>query len=172
MTYRVYSYGCRPIAGADDAVDQMRRRVGLWNALVEIERDYHARREDILAELAPGADAGSRPLSACPEHADAWAKKARRFQASPCPEQKAITTAWRTTRREAFTRDEVKASMAMPAPRLRRVRLDSQRRCPNAARRRSNRYGLNVVYAVLPAAATAALAAESRASVGRWTAAR
>lgn len=89
MSYRVYRYGCRPpTAGADAALEQMRLRVRLWNALVELEQRYRADVEALLAELAPGAEAAARP----PAGADA--------------------AAYRAARRAAFRRDDVRARLA------------------------------------------------------------
>lgn len=52
---RAYTYGCgTPIAGWDDARDQHRRRVTLWNALVELDRKRRERREAIVAAYVTG----------------------------------------------------------------------------------------------------------------------
>lgn len=54
--YRVHEYGClAPVSGEALALDEMRRRILLWNSLVEIEREYRARSQELLTipELDP-----------------------------------------------------------------------------------------------------------------------
>ena len=47
---QMYEYGCRnePIAGLDAALDQMERRVQLWNRFVEIERETRRRARSLV----------------------------------------------------------------------------------------------------------------------------
>lgn len=51
---QMYEYGCRnvPIAGLDKALEQMERRVQLWNRFVEIERDIRRRARSLLIDEA------------------------------------------------------------------------------------------------------------------------
>ena len=55
---RTYHYGVthqrRPVPGEDDAIAEMRRRLDLWNAYVELERDTLAARDTDLDAAAPG----------------------------------------------------------------------------------------------------------------------
>ena len=49
MMYRVYEYGVvRVTAGEDLAIAQLLARWRYWNALVEIEQQHQARREEVL----------------------------------------------------------------------------------------------------------------------------
>ena len=51
-TVRAYDYGCLlPLAGESDAIDEMRRRVRFWNALVELHEIYRQERLALIAEL-------------------------------------------------------------------------------------------------------------------------
>lgn len=114
MAYRVYKYACRrPVAGEAAAVEQMQLRVRLWNALVEVEQQHSAAIESVLADLAPGADAGCRPPYACSEHAEEWQRRRPPACFQPCPEQQAEMSAWKATRRAAFRQEAVKAYLAM-----------------------------------------------------------
>lgn len=48
--YHVHEYGClAPVSGEALAVEEMRRRIALWNSLVEIEREYRRRSQELLA---------------------------------------------------------------------------------------------------------------------------
>jgi hypothetical protein len=49
---QMYEYGCRnePIAGLDTALDQMERRVQLWNRFVEIEREIRRRARSLFID--------------------------------------------------------------------------------------------------------------------------
>jgi hypothetical protein len=51
---QMYEYGCRnePITHLDTALDQMERRVQLWNQFVEIERDIRRRARSLLIDEA------------------------------------------------------------------------------------------------------------------------
>ncbi len=51
---QMYEYGCRnkPIAGLDVALDQMERRVQLWNRFVEIEREIRRKARLLLSDVA------------------------------------------------------------------------------------------------------------------------
>ena len=51
---QMYEYGCRneSIAGLDVALDQMERRVQLWNRFVEIEREIRRRARLLLFDEA------------------------------------------------------------------------------------------------------------------------
>lgn len=112
MSYRVYKYACRrPVAGEAEAIDQMRLRVRLWNALVELERAHAASVELVLEQLAPGADQAARPPYACSEHAAEWQKRRGPAAFSPCPEQQPAMAAYRTLRRESFKLEAVKARL-------------------------------------------------------------
>lgn len=47
---RAFEFGCRaPVEGEAEAVDQMHRRVALWNRLVELDQQYAPRREALIA---------------------------------------------------------------------------------------------------------------------------
>jgi hypothetical protein len=49
MPYAVFEYGCRsPLAGEDAALEQMRRRIDFWNALVSIEQEHIVRTRELL----------------------------------------------------------------------------------------------------------------------------
>lgn len=49
MRYAVYEYGClSPIAGEELALEQMRRRIDFWNALVTLEQEHIARTREVL----------------------------------------------------------------------------------------------------------------------------
>ena len=49
MPYAVFEYGCRsPLAGEDVALEQMRRRIDFWNALVAIEQEHIVRTRELL----------------------------------------------------------------------------------------------------------------------------
>jgi hypothetical protein len=49
MRYAVFEYGCRsPLAGEDVALEQMRRRIDFWNALVAIEQEHIVRTRELL----------------------------------------------------------------------------------------------------------------------------
>lgn len=49
MRYAVYEYGCLdPLAGEEPALEQMRRRVDFWNALVTLEQEHIARTREVL----------------------------------------------------------------------------------------------------------------------------
>ena len=51
-TVRAYDYGCLlPLGGEGDAIDEMRRRVRFWNALVELHEAYRQERQALIAEL-------------------------------------------------------------------------------------------------------------------------
>lgn len=57
---RAFVYGClAPIEGEQRAIDQMRRRVHLWNKLVELDRRYEPHREPIKAKIAKHVTAES-----------------------------------------------------------------------------------------------------------------
>ena len=58
----MYEYGCRkePIAGLDAALDQMERRVQLWNRFVAIEREIRRRARSLLID--EGEQRGIREL--------------------------------------------------------------------------------------------------------------
>lgn len=78
-TVRAYEYGCLlPTAGLDAALVQMRGRVHLWNALVELHEPYREERRQLIDRLraehglpplqreisqadAPGAEPGAEP---------------------------------------------------------------------------------------------------------------
>lgn len=48
--YHVHEYGClAPVSGEALAVEEMQRRIALWNSLVEIEREYRRRSQELLA---------------------------------------------------------------------------------------------------------------------------
>ena len=50
MRYAVHEYGClTPIAGEEAALEQMRRRIEFWNALVSIEQEHIARTREVLS---------------------------------------------------------------------------------------------------------------------------
>ena len=61
---RTYEYGLQvPTAGMDAAVEEMHRRLTLWNALVEVEHRYREAVEVVLGER-PWAEALADPVSA------------------------------------------------------------------------------------------------------------
>jgi hypothetical protein len=59
---RAYEFGCLdpPIEGEDAAMAQMRGRVKLWNQLVELEHQYHEKRDAIIAPFVVSDDEKTR----------------------------------------------------------------------------------------------------------------
>lgn len=99
----MFEYGClSPLRGEEQAVDQMRRRIWFWNALVEIEHTHQQAIESVLASIAPGSEAGARPEKGAGA---------------------AAYTAYRVARRTAFKRDDVRERIAtLDADRLAAVK--------------------------------------------------
>ena len=57
---QMYEYGCRnePVGGLDAALDQMERRVQLWNRFVEIEREIRRRARLLLRSSSRSSNEG------------------------------------------------------------------------------------------------------------------
>ena len=57
---QMYEYGCRnkPVAGLEAALDQMERRVRLWNRFVEIEREIRRKARLLLSDEAEQREIG------------------------------------------------------------------------------------------------------------------
>ena len=57
---QMYEYGCRnrPVAGLDVALDQMERRIRLWNRFVEIEREIRRKARLLLSNEAEQREIG------------------------------------------------------------------------------------------------------------------